>query len=31
MNEDMADLDERLSGEYAALRDTPAVMRASAC
>jgi hypothetical protein len=30
MNEDMADLDERLSGEYAALRDTPAVMRASA-
>jgi hypothetical protein len=30
MNEDMADLDERLSGEYAALRDTPAVMRATA-
>jgi hypothetical protein len=30
MNEDTADLDERLSGEYAALRDTPAVMRAAA-
>src|SRR6478609_5432841 len=30
MNEDMADLDERLSGEYAALRDTPAVMRSAA-
>ena len=29
MNEDMAYLDERLSGEYAALRDTAAVMRAT--
>jgi hypothetical protein len=30
MNDDMTDLDERLSGEYAALRDTPAVMRSAA-
>jgi hypothetical protein len=29
MNEDMAYLEERLSGEYAALRDTPAVMSAT--
>ena len=29
MNDDMTDLDERLSGEYAALRDTPAVMRSA--
>jgi hypothetical protein len=29
MNEDMAYLDERLTGEYAALRDTPAVMRSA--
>jgi hypothetical protein len=29
MDEDMAYLDERLSGEYAALRDAPAVMRAT--
>jgi hypothetical protein len=30
MNDDITDLDERLSGEYAALRDTPAVMRSAA-
>jgi hypothetical protein len=30
MNDDMTDLDERLSGEYSALRDTPAVMRSAA-
>jgi hypothetical protein len=30
MNDDMTDLDERLSGEYAALLDTPAVMRSAA-
>jgi hypothetical protein len=29
MNDDMTDLDERLSGEYAALRDTSAVMRSA--
>jgi len=30
MNDDITDLDERLSGEYAALRDAPAVMRSAA-